>query len=205
MNGSRLLGMPAFLRRPAVFLSLAALIIVSLCLHKVTRTYDAQQGTQTQLRPAPLCTLYDQRSQLMRLERYIGRHPILLVFFDGQSGADQDPLLRRAAALHGSLSRSEVIVIGISQVIPQVNRQALAKLQQEFDIDSSVRIPVQLLSDLDYAVHRQWQRFQGDQPRPATFLIDRAGRVAWQSGAPQPVLDPVTTLNQLLNIPSRTP
>jgi peroxiredoxin len=200
MNGTRHSSMAFYTRRPVVLLALAAVIIVSLCLYKVTRTYDSMSASHDQLRPAPLCTLYNQQSQLIRLERYIGRHPILLVFFDGQQGADHDQVLQRATALSKQLAQSDVIVIGISHVIPQINRQSLDRLHHNLGREQGARSPLQLLSDLDFTVHRQWQRYQADRPQPAAFLIDRAGRVAWQSGAPRPLLDPLQTLNQLLRL-----
>ena len=186
-------------RRPLILLALAAAIIVGLCLYKVTRTYDASTATAASLRPAPLFTLYNQHSQLVRLERYLGRHSILIVFFDGQRGADQDPVLQRAITLGAQHNAHNVIVVGISQVIPQLNRQALTRLNQKLGREAGSGNSLQLLSDLDFQVHRQWRCYADNHPQSATFLIDRAGRVAWSSGAPSPLPNPLQTVDRLLS------
>jgi hypothetical protein len=65
--------------------------------------------------------------------------------------------------------------------------------------------PFPVLTDIDHKqpaplpVHRQWGRYDEarQSARDGLFLIDRAGRTAFQDGKPQPVGDAHDILNQL--------
>ena len=74
-------------------------MIAGLCAYKLTRHYEPRRGSAGgavpgERRPAPLdFELYDQHSQLVKFARYAGRHRILIVFYDGEAGVENDSLL----------------------------------------------------------------------------------------------------------------
>ena len=84
--------------RPRLFvLLLAALVITALCAWKTSRPPSASslRGELPELRqPAPAFALYTHHSppQIVRLATYLGRHSILVVFFDGREGASATTL-----------------------------------------------------------------------------------------------------------------
>lgn len=178
-------------------LPIAAVIIVGLVVWK---SRQPPQGRSSALfverRPAPKFMGLDSNNQLVKFERYLGRHEIMLIFFDGEAGADHDPVLRRVRQQFNELKRRGVQVIGVSAAIPQFNRQAAER---------SGPFPFPLLSDPEYYMHRLWGRYDEEQLRTQTgvFWIDRAGQVAWSGQFPLPEAD----LEQILppvNSPSES-
>lgn len=172
----------------------AALAIAGLCAYKLTRSHDARREqvilpAQKQL--APTFELYDQHKpqRRVRLAAYLGRHTILLVFFDGTRGADRSPILMRLRENYETLESTGIVVLSVSTALPQDNRKV---------IDRVGEFPFPLLSDPALEVHRQWGRVDGDEPLEGAFLIDRAGWVGWANGAPQPLDDPSETLDYLI-------
>lgn len=134
-------------------------------------------------------------SKRVRLKSYLGRHRILLVFFDNEAGADKDPVLVALREHRETIQKDRVIVLGISTALPQQNRQAIRR---------GGEIPFPLLTDLDGMVCQTWgvlnMRDDGSfRNRPAVFVIDRAGTVAWKGENPQPVADPLDHLDSLLS------
>ncbi|MGH7201844.1 MAG: redoxin domain-containing protein [Planctomycetaceae bacterium] len=177
------------MQRRTLVLPFAAVVITALCVYATVRPYPPQRrirGPQ-EMRPAPLFELYDKQNRTVRLKAYVGRHRILVVFFDGEGGADRDPLLRRLRGDFENLE-SDVKILAVSTALPQHNRQADP-------------FPFPLLSDPGLQVHRQWGRYDEQTERPLTgvFHIDRAGLVAWSDGHPQPLSDPNDQINRLLD------
>ena len=157
------------LRPRILLLPIAAAIITGLVAFKMTRPPQARQfGTADERRPAPAFPALDSRNKLFKLDAYLGRHEILLIFFDGETGADRDPVLQRVRQSLNGLKRRDVKVVAISAALPQHNRQAVAR-------GGDFGFP--LLSDPEFLIHRRWGRYDEDQQRPLTgvFLIDRAG------------------------------
>ena len=167
--------------RPRILiLPISAAIIVGLVAFKLTRPPQVQQyGIFEERRPALGFTALDSQNKLLKIDAYFGRHEILLVFFDGDAGADHDPLLRRVRQHFDSLKRRDVKVVAVSAALPQHNRQAAVR---------SGAFSFPLLSDPEFLIHRRWGRYDEDQQRPLTgaFAIDRAGRVAWSGKSPRP-------------------
>jgi len=109
--------------RRILILPISALVIVLLCLYGLSRKKDAslqRAALPVAKRSARflLFELYDQNNKTVRLERYLGRHPILLVFFDQRTGADGDPVFMRLREELNRLKRENVIVLGISTALP---------------------------------------------------------------------------------------
>ena len=183
------------MRKRILFLPIGAVVIAALCAYKLTRTYEtpAPPTELTSKRRAPGFVLFDHHKppQSVRLEGYLGRHEILLVFFDGETGFGRDPVLRRLAAQQDELRSSGLVVLAVSTALPQENRQLIGGLVEAGVLEPDRPLPFRVLSDVDYRVHEDWGRWDAEQQRthPAAFLIDRAGDVAWSDGAPQPVAD----------------
>lgn len=155
--------------------------------------------------PAPDFELPDQGRDLgdrktlpsrrVRLKSYLGRHRVLLVFFDGEHGADVDPLLLALRDRHADVEKNRLIVLGIATALPQQNRQATARAGD---------VPFPLLSDLDGTVCKTWGMLDlrddgAFRNRPGVFAIDRAGNVAWKNGLPVPERTPLDRLDSLIS------
>lgn len=167
-------------RARVLVLPIAALIIVGLVVWKSRQPPQPRSSaTLVERRPAPKFMGLDSNNQLVKFERYLGRHEILVIFFDGEAGADHDPVLMRVRRRFDELNRRGVKVVGISAAIPQFNRQAAER---------SGPFPFPLLSDPEFYMHRLWGRYDEDQLRTQTgaFWIDRAGTVAWSGNYPLP-------------------
>lgn len=129
----------------------------------------------------------------MRLARYLGRHEIVIVFFDEKQGAENDPVLTLLRDNHAVLKKRRIIVLGISSALPQVHRKA-----GDF--------PFELLTDLDLtsgASSHVREAFglideESGEASNGVFQIDRAGRIAWSQGRPQPIPEPMAFAKQLV-------
>jgi peroxiredoxin len=166
-----------------VLLPVAAVIIAGLVAWKVRQPPQARtSATIDERRPAPPFLGLDSHNQLLKFDRYLGRHEILLIFFDGEAGADHDPELLRVRQRFEELNRRGVKVVGVSAAIPQFNRQAAER---------SGPFPFPLLSDPEFYMHRLWGRYDEEQLRTLTgiFWIDRAGQVAWSGQFPKSEAD----------------
>jgi len=169
-------------------LVLAAAVIGGLCAFKAMRRYVPQTAVAARpiAEPAPEFELYDasRPSRIVRLEGYLGRHRVIVVFFDGAAGAHASPVLNRLRDDWSRLRKAEIYVMAISTALPQENRK---------DIAQRGDYPFPLLSDPDFHVHRAWGRFDevAGKPRTGVFFVDRKGWVAWSrtTNAPQPVDD----------------
>ena len=187
---------PRFLILPA-----AAVIIGSLCAWRIAnplRTPSPDELPEMR-RPAPSFQLYDQESTVVNFEAYLNRHRIVLVFFDGQAGPDNSPVLNQLREFYPALKQEGVMVFAVSTALPQEIRN-----------NSRQSWPFAILSDAaataENSVHRMWgtivEPLTLDKPagtRPAVFLIDRSGLVAWDGEFPRPEPDSDMILNQLLN------
>ena len=186
--------------RPRILvLPAAALVIAALCAWRVRHPDQSllAGGARPELkRPAiPLdFSLHTQHSppQIVRLKPYLGRHSILVIFYDGQAGADRSPVLRRLHRDRDRLKSAGVKVMAISDALPPANRAALDRLGG---------LPFPLLSDVTMQVHEQWGRLDADTGRPlaGVFVIDRAGNITWPGRHPEPAADPEAAIDELLN------
>ena len=133
---------------------------------------------------------YDRKpSQTVRLGSYLGRHRILVIFFDGAAGADQSPVLLRIKREFEALEQADVKVFSVSDALPQHNRAASGRIGG---------FPFPLLTDLTRRVHQDWGLAEDGELRQGVFFIDRAGNVAWNTDRPKPLDDPQTFLDTLV-------
>lgn len=167
--------------RPRVLaLPIAAMVILGLVAFKLSQ--PPQQWSLTRVeerRMAPKFLALDSNNELVKIERYLGRQEVLLIFFDAELGADRDPVLLRVRERFADIKRRGVQVVAVSSAIPQYNRQAMKR---------SGKFPFPLLSDPEFYIHRMWGRFDEErlQTQTGIFLIDRAGQVPWSDGVPLP-------------------
>jgi peroxiredoxin len=163
------------LDRRLLWLAFAAVMIVGLCVLKLARRYPAQSSIPVRpgARPAPGIELYDQSSpsQIVRLEAFLGRERVFVIFFDGQAGAHSSTTLSYLRENWNRLRRANIHVIAISTALPQENRK---------DISQYGAFPFALLSDPDLHVHQAWGRFDVKRAKPlfGLFFVDRKGWVA---------------------------
>ncbi len=177
-------------------LPISAVVIAALCAYKLSRSDEPTDFDRPIkiIQRAPLFELSDQRKppQSIRLEPFLGRHEIVLVFFDEKTGLS-DPVLVWLRQ-HAALLRSEdVEVFAISPDLPQRHRKML-----EETLEDDEPVPFQMLSDLDGKVHRQYGRYDAQTQKllPGVFLIDRAGNLPWNRQHPLPMDDPLIELEE---------
>lgn len=186
-----------------VVLPFGGIVILGLVLWR-ERQEAIRDALPPEARPlprrfAPRFQANDHRSKLVKFERYLGRTRIVLVFFDGDAGADQDPVLRPLLEHHTAIEDAGIQVVAVSMATPYANRQAEQRWGQKFpfpvvtDIDPTAPYPA--------SVHRSYGRYdeKGDRPLEGLFLIDRRGTVAMDdNGVPVPVNEPEAAVAALI-------
>lgn len=197
-------------RKRVLVLPISAAIILALMAYKYSRTYSDRTTAFTpglKMLPEPLSefALYDSNNRLVRFQRYVGRHRIVVVFFDGQAGADKDETLLKLGRDYDRIHATGTIVVAVSAAIPQQNRKARQRQYEKVE-EQYQPFPFPLLSDIPrdpqtppFAVHKLWGRFDETtgKPLPGVFLVDRAGRVAWSGTAPRPLKDPAAIFGMI--------
>lgn len=181
------------MRNRVLILPIAAVVIVALCAYKVTRT-DQQRamGTRQTFGPAPQFELFDCQSppHRVQLTSYLGRHSLLVLFFDGKLGADGDLRMKWVTENAERIAQADVYVFAISGALPYQNREFHQRLES-----GPLANRLYLLTDppstegaraMGYLVHRQWGRYdeQTERPQQGFFPVDRAGRVELNKGRP---------------------
>lgn len=204
------------MRKRLLVLPISAVVIVGLCFYKLSRSYDPRPFVPIQhvsLRTVSpdsglLFELYDQKSELVKLSRYVGRHEIVLVFFDGAAGVHKNSTMQLLAENIDRLA-TDLIIVGVSDVLPQVNERFLKQWNADRERQRLPELRFVLLSDVDFSpdgprdkwkVHRQWRRYDAATKQSLTggFFIDRKGQVAWGPGGPVAITDPKQLLDRLL-------
>jgi peroxiredoxin len=201
------------MQRRVLVLPIAAAIIGTLCAYRLLREErPTTVVAATMKRQPPSFELFDSESppNQVRLISYLGRHQIILVFFDGRLGADRDPALLWFARNAKQIEAANIKVFGISGALSPQNRAAVKRLEQQ-----DLAAPFVLLADppptegapgMGYLVHNQWGRYdrQTGQSLQGLFLIDRAGQVPWNENGPVPMsLDDMTDAIEVKGISGR--
>lgn len=167
--------------------TLIALICAARSFRNRPQTYEEQVAAAAVMRPAPAFEALDSDGHLVRLATWLGRHRIIVVFFDGEVGADRDADLLRLRDRFAEIQSRDVKVVGVTTSIPQVNRAAMERAGGAF--------PFPLVSDVDFQspegtlrIHRHWGRLDSlaETPLKGIFLIDRKGQVAYVGPIPKP-------------------
>jgi peroxiredoxin len=185
------------LSRRFFFLILSGVMIIAVCRWRVTtnvaQDYESQVAATIAMRPVSSFhgdfEGLDADNRLVRLGGFLGRHQVIVLFFDGEAGADKDAELLRLRSRFAELVARDVKVIAISSALPQENRAAMS-------IERAGPYPFPLLSDFDpispaeaLRIHRQWGRFDPvtNKPIPGAFVIDRKGQVLFAGPGPKPM------------------
>lgn len=183
------------MRKRMLVLPIAAILIALLCIYRLSK--DAPNAPpplapKVNHRPAPVFVLLDTNNEKVRLDTYLGRHKILLAFFDGVAGVDRDPIVDRLRRDIESVRATDTKVFAISTAIPQVNRKIIERVGP---------YPFPLLSDPRREVLDQWGVGPDDKDQPVSllFFVDRASNVDYGSKSPQPVDNPQQFLDELLS------
>lgn len=182
-------------RRRILVLPFSAAVILALVAYKQGQTYPQQSSSfalPTLKRRAPLFEGLDSNNQFVKFERYVGRHEIIVAFFDGELGPAQDEALLTLRKAFDRLEAAGAVVVGISTALPQQNRKAF---------EAVGAYPFPLISDPTLEIHRKWGRLKNGtgKPVPAVFLVDRAGNIEWADGKPQPVRDVAVALDRVID------
>lgn len=182
-----------------LFLPFAAVVISLLCAWKMTRTYEDPQfaASDVVLGPAPLFVERNEDLIPIKLSAYIGRHRIIVAFFDGRLGADRSPLLLRLRDEYDELKRRGWVVLAIGDTDPITNRAAGRR---------AGGFPFEVLADVDgrsvpdYDTLVAWGRFDPEtsKARPGLVLVDRTGHVRYRNGVPVAEADPDAALDAIL-------
>lgn len=198
--------MPLPFKPRVLILPLAALAIGLLVWFKANQpTQELSPEAREALsrrRPATTFALHDMASQPFRLGRYLGRHKLLIVFFNPQGGVVQNKQLQLLKTGYDQLTANGEKVIAISNTTPYANRESVERASDYVpgprgEVDY---FPFHVLSDADYSVATQWGCMTKGEPpevNPSAFVIDRAGVINWsQIGAQSPI--PIETLQREL-------
>ena len=185
------------MRRRVLILPLSAVVIAALCAYKLSRSEEPADPDRPIVltRQAPFFELYNQQKppQLVWLKSYIGRHRIVLVFFDPQAGLENDPVLVWLRRHAETLRSQNVKVFAISGELPQTHRKMFKEWLAEDEPP-----PFQILTDLTGSIHRVYGRYDDQTQTLLTgvFLIDRAGNLPWEPTHPLALTDPLADLQQ---------
>jgi peroxiredoxin len=130
---------------------------------------------------------------MVRFDSYLSRHDIFVVFYDGDQGVKNSEMMQFLKQRKDQLDRKGAKVFGISGALPQQNIGTTEVIEQDGQtINKRNSFPFPLLTDLGYAVHQNWGRYNLDsnQPLPGLFFVDRAGNVDFKDNKPLPTENP---------------
>ncbi|HLJ10169.1 MAG TPA: redoxin domain-containing protein [Planctomycetaceae bacterium] len=182
-------------RRIFLVIPASAALIAALAAYKITRQYEpADESSAVNVRPAPLFQLYDQHSQIVRLQSELGRKKILIVFYDAREGSHESPLIAQLRDRSTEIRDCRAAVLAISAARPSQNRYGvhLERLKTAPESNSptaerEITYPFPLLSDILYEVHKKYGAFDAaaGQPIEAVFVVDGAGFIQYEHKSPQ--------------------
>lgn len=160
-------------RRPRFWaLVAAALALVLVVEYKLHRAGQAGTGGVIEpLWPAHFFAFegLDSDNRLVKFQRYVGRHEILLAFFDGRRGLQRCPQLLALREVFPRLKDRGAVVLAVTDAIPQENRAAFERVGT---------FPFPVVSDPTLEVQRRWHCLEAVRASGCVvFYIDRAGRV----------------------------
>jgi len=170
-------------------LPVAAIAIVVAVQYRLQMPDDPRPdvGTSTgvPLRPAPALEGTDSNNKYFRLQRYLGRHEVFVVFFDGNAGAEKDPVLTELKKHTARLKSQGTIVVAVSSALPQENRKT----------NFETPIPFVLITDpsQEWKYHRPWGCLDEETGEAISkaFYIDRGGKIPMIGMRPVEVDDPI--------------
>ncbi|MFP6762594.1 MAG: redoxin domain-containing protein [Planctomycetaceae bacterium] len=179
-----------------LLLPLAAVLIFAAMEYRLSQPDGPRTALRTPHGPpratAPALEGIDSANRYFRLNRYLGRQEVIVVFFDGAAGANGNPVLAELKKYTQTLRSRGIHVIAVSSALPQQNRQA----------DFETPVPFVLVTDPDqvWKYHRTWGCLDENTGTaiPRTFFIDRAGRTPVEEGRPVEVSNPLSMIQNRL-------
>lgn len=181
-------------------LVVAGVVILGLVLFRqqqLEQWQDQPERVVALRRLAPRFELADQHRNIVKLAGLLGRHRIVLVFFDAELGVDRDPRTQALIDHFSALKSANIKVLAVSTATPFANAEA----KQRLGLD----IPFSVLTDLvpndpaPHPTHTRWGRVNdAGEPMTGLFLIDRDGStIVSAAGKPIPVQDEQAVLEKL--------
>ena len=176
----------------------AGVVLAVLCAWRVMTNQPQDYAAQVKLEAAKVVTRsaadldfegLDSDNRMVRLAAFLGRHRVIVLFFDGELGADKDAELLRLRERFVELKAHDVKVIAVSTALPQQNRAAMLP-------ERAGEFPFPLVSDFNpvspeeaQKIHRRWGRWDDStgKAKPGVFVIDRKLQIEFMGGAPKPV------------------
>lgn len=173
------------------------LLLAALCTWRIQTNQPLDYAAQVRLettavvsRSATNLTFegLDADNRMVRLSAFLGRHRVIVLFFDGEVGADMDTELLRLRDRYVELKANDVKVVAVTTALPQQNRAAMTP-------ERAGEFPFPLVSDFNpvspeatHQIHRRWGRWDESTgaAKPGVFVIDRKGHVEFQGGFPKP-------------------
>ena len=184
--------------KPRVLVLPAAAIAIFVAVQYRMQTPDSPRPDReasggTPLRPTPALEGTDSNNKYFRLKRYLGRHEVFVVFFDGGMGAEEDPVLAELKKHTAKLKSEGIVVVAVSSTLPQENRKT------EFETPN----PFVLVTDPSQAwkFHRLWGCLNEETGEviPKAFYIDRGGMIQMLSKRPVALENPAGTIRNRLS------
>lgn len=170
-------------------LPVAAITIMAAVQYRLQMPDDPRPNEETSagipLRPAPALEGTDSNNKYFRLQRFLGRHEVFVVFFDGSSGAEKDPVLMELKKHTARLKSEGIFVVAVSSALPQENRKT----------DFETPIPFVLVTDPSqvWKYHRPWGCLDEETGEAVSkaFYIDRGGKIQMIGTRPVELDDPI--------------
>jgi peroxiredoxin len=147
---------------------------------------------------APEFRLLDQFDNYISLRGFLGRHQIVLAFFDARTGPEADPTLKQLMRFLPALKQAGVVVLAISAPLTPEQKQNARRLPFSVLRDTPAGHPGSVCLTWGTARATAGQTGPG-VVSPAVFLIRRDGFVESDGGVPRPADDPGLLIRQLLN------
>ncbi|MEZ6064718.1 MAG: redoxin domain-containing protein [Planctomycetaceae bacterium] len=180
-------------------LPLAAIVIAGLCAYRVTRPPKPVVYVEPTVRTlAPTSwELPDHRKQLVKFDRYLGRHAVVLWFTGGAVPLEQDAVLRTLQERATELEDAGHIVLAVTPEPP--SRTRLVGEQWEGGWKFPVLSDIRERDPSPVPVHQRWGRVDRTTgtPQPGLFLIDRLGQMEYIEGVPKPATDALAAIKEL--------
>jgi|GEM_PF-716598 Peroxiredoxin len=180
--------------RGPILLAFSGLVILGLVVFRERQVaqwrLEAPRRTLVPRQLAPRFHVADHRRHVVKFERLLGRHRVVLLFFDATLGAEHDPTLQKLIECFPAIRRAGIEALAISDAPIYANQEAEKRRGEPF--------PFPLLTDIDLnipassPVHRMYGLFDERTQKTANglFLIARDGTLPVdEHGVPIPVSD----------------
>ncbi|MCA9053394.1 MAG: redoxin domain-containing protein [Planctomycetaceae bacterium] len=182
-------------------LPIASVLIAGLCAWRMSRpprpTPQVSPSTPRALPPRGW-ELPDHEFRLVKFDRFLGRHPVVVRFFDGSQPAEEDELLVWLRDNDDELNDAGWQTIAISTARPAEVRASEERTGKLWPFP--VLTDMHLRDPAPAPVHHLWSRVNRETGEllPAVFLVDRMGYVDYENGRPKPIEHPLPTLEALI-------